>query len=279
VNKVDVTPPTITCPATQTVTLNSYCNGTLGNYISLATASDACSPTTVTQSPAAGTPANGTGTVTVTLTARDASNNTSTCSFTVNKVDVTPPTITCPPTQIVTLNSYCNGTLGDYISLATANDACSPTTVTQSPAAGTPANGTGTVTVTLTARDASNNTSTCSFTVNKVDVTPPTITCSPTQTVTLDASCNGTLGDYISLATSSDACSLTTVTQSPAAGTAANGTGSITVTLTAKDASNNTSTCSFTVNKVDVTPPTITCPATQTITLDASCEGTLGNYI
>jgi hypothetical protein len=72
VNKVDVTAPSIICPATQTVTLDASCNGTLGNYISLATANDACSPVTVTQSPAAGTPANGTGSVTVTLTARDA---------------------------------------------------------------------------------------------------------------------------------------------------------------------------------------------------------------
>jgi hypothetical protein len=105
------------------------------------------------------------------------------------------------------------------------------------------------------------------------------ITCPSNQTVTLDASCNGTLGNYIGLATVNDACSPTTVTQSPAAGTAANGTGTVTVTLTAKDASNNTSTCSFTVNKVDVTPPVITCPSNQTVTLDADCEGTLGNYI
>src|SRR5204862_219996 len=222
VNKVDVTPPTITCPATQTVTLYRIFHYTSLFRSSLATANDACSPVTVTQSPVAGTAANGTGTVTVTLTAKDASNNTSTCSFTVNKVDVTPPTITCPATQTVTLDGSCEGTLGNYIGLATANDACSPVTVTQSPVAGTAANGTGTVTVTLTAKDASNNTSTCSFTVNKVDVTPPTITCPATQTVTLDASCQGTLGNYISLATANDACSPVTVTQSPAGGTAAN---------------------------------------------------------
>jgi hypothetical protein len=204
----------------------------------------------------------GIGNIIMTLTARDASNNTNSCSFTVTKVDVTAPSIICPATQTVTLDASCNGTLGNYISLATANDACSPVTVTQSPVAGTAANGTGSITVTLTARDASNNTSTCSFTVNKVDVTAPSIICPATQTVTLDASCNGTLGNYISLATANDACSPVTVTQSPVAGTAANGTGSITVTLTARDASNNTNSCSFTVNKVDVTAPSIICPAT-----------------
>src|SRR5205814_1000409 len=206
VNKVDITPPAITCPATQTLNLTANCDALVPDYTTLATATDGCAGT-------------------VTLTAKDASNNTSTCSFTVNKVDVTPPTITCPATQTVTLNGSCEGTLGNYISLTTANDACSPVTVTQSPVAGTAANGTGTVTVTLTAKDASNNTSTCSFTVNKVDVTPPTITCPATQTVTLDASCEGTLGNYISLATANDACSPVTVTQSPIAGTAANGTG------------------------------------------------------
>src|SRR5204863_203515 len=112
-------------------TLDASCEGTLGNYIGLAIANDACSPTTVTQSPAAGSAANGTGTVTVTLTAKDASNNTSTCSFTVNKVDVTPPTITCPATQTLNLGATCTAALPDYTTLATANDACSPVTVTQ----------------------------------------------------------------------------------------------------------------------------------------------------
>src|SRR5204862_6348825 len=137
-----------------------------------------------------------------------------TFSFTVNKVDVTPPTITCPATQTVTLYRIFHYTSLFRSSLATANDACSPVTVTQSPVASTAANGTGTVTVTLTAKDASNNTSTCSFTVNKVDVTPPSITCPANITnakTSDDGTGNCTTTVTLGLPLTSDNCSGTSV--------------------------------------------------------------------
>src|SRR5690606_40528047 len=81
--------------------------------------------------------------------------------------------------------------------------------------------------------------------------------------------------DYTSLATAADNCAVASVTQSPAAGTAVNGVGTTSVTLTVTDASGNTETCTFNVDRVDTTKPTITCPATQTLVLNASCAGTL----
>src|SRR5206468_795281 len=94
VNKVDNTPPSITCPATQTLVLDASCAGTVPDYTSLATASDTCAgAVTVTQSPASGSPVSAVGSFTVTLTAHDASGNTADCTFTVNKVDNTPPSI------------------------------------------------------------------------------------------------------------------------------------------------------------------------------------------
>jgi hypothetical protein len=107
----------------------------------------------------------------------------------------------------------------NYTSLATTADNCDATvTVTQSPAAGTVI--TGTTVITLTATDDAGNTSTCTFNVVPTDTTVPTITCPGNQSVSFSASCNYTLLDYTSLATTADNCDATvTVTQSPAAGT------------------------------------------------------------
>ncbi|MCS6930060.1 MAG: HYR domain-containing protein [Saprospiraceae bacterium] len=250
VNKVDNTKPSITCPPTQTLVLNASCQATVPAY-SPASVSDNCTASpTVTQSPAAGTTVSGTGPFTVTLTATDASGNTGTCTFTVNKVDNTKPSITCPPTQTLVLNASCQATVPVYSPASVSDNCTTSPTVTQSPAAGTTVSGAGPFTVTLTATDASGNTGTCTFTVNKVDNTPPSITCPPTQTLTLNASCQATLPAYLPAAVSDNCTANPTITQSPAAGTTVVNTGPITVTLTATDASLNTVTCSFTVNKV-----------------------------
>ena len=278
VNKVDNTPPTISCPPTQTLTLGANCQATLPDYTVSAGANDNCLITTISQSPAPMTTVSGVGPMTVTLTATDASGNTATCTFTVNKQDNTPPTITCPPAQTLTLGAGCQATLPDYTGLATANDNC-PVTISQAPAPSSTVTGVGSMTVTLTATDAGGNTATCTFTVNKVDNTPPTISCPPTQTLTLGAGCQATLPNYTGLATTSDNCSTSiTVDQAPMPGTTVSGVGTMTVTLTADDGNGNTATCTFTVNKQDNTPPTISCPPTQTLTLGAGCQATLPDY-
>jgi hypothetical protein len=278
VTKVDNTPPTITCPATQTLVLGANCTATLPNYTSLATTGDNCGVQGVTQSPAAGTTVSGAGDMTVTLTVTDINGNPAECSFTVTKVDQTPPTITCPATQTLVLGANCTATLPNYTSLATTGDNCGVQGVTQSPAAGTTVSGAGDMTVTLTVTDINGNPAECSFTVTKVDNTPPTITCPATQTLVLGANCTATLPNYTSLATTGDNCGVQGVTQSPAAGTTVSGAGDMTVTLTVTDINGNPAECSFTVTKVDNTPPTITCPATQTLVLGANCTATLPNY-
>ncbi len=249
VNKVDNTPPTISCPPTQTLTLGAGCQATLPDYTGLATTNDNCPGVTVSQSPAPGSTVSGVGPMTVTLTATDASGNTATCTFTVNKVESTTLSITCPPTQNLPLNASCQANLPDYTALATVNAGCSASvTVTQSPLPGTTVSGTGTLTVTLTATDGT-NTATCTFTVNKVDNTPPTISCPPTQTLTLGAGCQATLPNYTGLATAADNCPVT-IGQAPAPGSTVGGVGSMIVTLTVTDAGGNTATCTFAVNKI-----------------------------
>lgn len=275
VNRADATPPTITCPSTQNILLNASCSGTLAGY-SPASVADNCTTPTVTQLPVSGTTVSGIGTTTVTLTANDGNGNTASCSFAVNRLDVNPPTVSCPATQTLTLGSACSVVLPAYSATA-SSDNCTPPTISQSPAASSVLTGTGTATVMLTATDVSGNTGTCSFTVNKIDTSSPTISCPSTQTIFLNASCQGILGTY-SATSVADNCGTPTVTQSPSAGTTVTGLGSTTVVLTVGDGNGNSNSCSFAVTRLDNTPPGITCPGTQTINLNASCMGTLGTY-
>jgi Concanavalin A-like lectin/glucanases superfamily/HYR domain/Secretion system C-terminal sorting domain len=132
-----------------------------------------------------------------------------------------------------------------------------------------------TQTVTLTATDVAGNTATCQFNVTSVDQSAPSINCPATQTVVLNASCEGSLGNYASLTGVADNCA-TTLTQSPASGTTVSGVGSQTVTMTVTDISGNTASCVFNVNKTDNTAPTITtCPASRIVNLDANCQITI----
>ncbi|MEN9639722.1 MAG: hypothetical protein RLZZ262_1591, partial [Bacteroidota bacterium] len=287
VNRVDNTPPSITCPAAQTLALNSSCNATLGDYRSLATKSDNCSGAaniTITQSPAVGSPVSGVGTTVVTLTATDASNNSASCTFNVNRVDNTPPSITCPTAQTLSLNSSCTATLGDYRSLATKSDNCSAAAniiITQSPAVGTTVSGVGTTVVTLTATDEANNTSSCTFNVSRVDNTPPTFLCPENQTLELNEECNYIIPDYTTLIDPSDNCTVSSdiqIEQTPGAGTVIIGSASTTIIISVIDFSNNISTCSFIVQPIDLAPPTLGCIDTQTLELGANCTATLPDY-
>ncbi|MBL6445676.1 HYR domain-containing protein, partial [Fulvivirga sp. 29W222] len=193
----------------------------------------------------------------ITLTAQDGNGNTAQCTFNVIPADNTNPVITCPSDENVSFDSSCQFILPDYTSLATASDNCSVPTVTQSPVAGTII--TTTQVITLTAQDANGNTAQCTFNVIPVDNTNPVIICPSDQNVSFDGSCQYTLPDYTGLATATDNCTITTVTQSPAAGTFISTTQVI--TLTAQDSNGNSAQCSFNVIPFDVIAPTITCPA------------------
>ncbi len=82
----DVTDPTITCPATQSLALNGSCQANLPDYTGMATGvSDNCGTPIVTQSPAIGSLQSGVGPLNVSLFATDAALNSHTCTFTVNK--------------------------------------------------------------------------------------------------------------------------------------------------------------------------------------------------
>src|SRR5690606_4063264 len=145
----------------------------------------------------------------------------------------------------------------------------------QTPLAGTTFSGTTLVTLTVT--DASGNEASTSFNLNVEDTTNPTIDAIADQMVSGGASCEGTVADYTSLAIVADNCDAApVVTPSPLAGTTFSGTTSVTLTVT--DASGNEASTSFNVNVEDTTNPTINAIADQTVSGDASCEGTVGDY-
>jgi len=280
VNKVDIIPPVITCPATQTLNLTANCNALVPDYTTLATATDGCAGTVtkVQLSPAVGSTVSAVGSFTVTLRATDANSNTSTCSFTVNKVDITPPVITCPATQTLNLTANCDALVPDYTTLATATDGCAGTVtkVQLSPAIGSTVSAVGSFTVTLRATDANSNTSTCSFTVNKVDITPPTVSAGSNQTANTS---DDDLGDCdvdvaVGAATFGDNCGGVTLSWVMTGATTDAGAGQIgthnfykgvtTIKYTSTDAVGLTATSSKTVTVTDNENPSITCPANIT---------------
>jgi VCBS repeat-containing protein len=180
VNKVDQTPPTITCPSNKTIQLGSNCSAAMPDYRSQATVGDNCTPVAsiiITQSPAPGTILSGAGTTTVTLTATDASGNNSSCTFTVTRVDQTSPTLTCQPNKTI----GCNATV--VFDNPTASDNCPGSTI-NIVSTTTTSSGTSTLhTRTWQAVDASGNLSaTCSQTITQVACTsahifPTSTTC------------------------------------------------------------------------------------------------------
>ncbi len=84
---LEPTPPSLTCPANQTLLLDETNQASLPDYSGLATASDNCpGAVQLVQAPASGSTITGTTPVTVTFTATDVSGNTATCTFDVTGV-------------------------------------------------------------------------------------------------------------------------------------------------------------------------------------------------
>ena len=176
----DNTPPTIVCPADQTLAADNNCSGQLANYVGLATdLSDNCTAVnviTINQLPLVGTVLTGHNDVeTVTLTADDGHGNTTPCTFKVTLKDITPPTITCPankhrvpPTSTAPCFAVVTGIDAVY------GDNCTATlTYTLSNATVGSGNGQasglifqpGETTVTYTVADGAQLSASCSFTV------------------------------------------------------------------------------------------------------------------
>ncbi len=270
---VDTISPTVTCPGAQMEPGDANCFATLGNYVTLASASDNCSAVfTYGQSPAPGTIFS--GTTTVTITATDEAGNSGSCTFDVSVQDVINPTITCPSNTTLPASATCSAVLPDYSGSAVVNDNCTASgnlVFTQVPAVSSTISGTQTVSLTVT--DQAGNMASCNFDVTVIDQTGPAVNCPSNQTIIADASCSGTLADYTGMITTSDNCSALanlTVQQSPASGTVINSNTAITITVT--DEASNSNSCVFNVLLQDTISPLVTCPGDQTVSIISGCQ-------
>ena len=241
---LDPTPPELTCPDDQTASADTGCMFNIPDYTGLATATDNCAVTSITQDPIAGTMVD-TGSIIITLTASDGVNIT-VCSFILSVNDITPPELTCPDDQTASADTGCMFNIPDYTGLATATDNCAVTSITQDPIAGTMVD-TGSIIITLTASDGVNIT-VCSFILSVNDTTPPELTCPVDQTVTSEGPFS--LPDYFAAgaATATDNCTdpVTVTDQIPNPGALLEN-GTYTITLTTQDESGLEDECSFTL--------------------------------
>jgi len=166
---VDVTAPVITCAANVTLSKNATCVTVLPDFAGpgQTTATDACGPVTITQSPAAGTIISaGVFSTLVVMTATDGSGNSSNCTITVQFRDIIPPVITgCPGNITVATgvgNTDCQVAV-NWIPPTVVSDNCSPVNgVTVLASTHTPGQAffAGVTTVTYTATGAAGNTTT-----------------------------------------------------------------------------------------------------------------------
>jgi gliding motility-associated-like protein len=254
VEVVDLTPPTITCPANLTGILadagKCYATGvSLGTPVT----SDNCGVANVTNDAPAQFPL---GTTTVTWTATDNSGLTATCTQTVQVVDGQAPVITCPAnlTSVPADAGVCYAT-GVSLGTPVASDNCGVPVVTNNAPAQFPL---GSTTVTWTATDAGGLFATCTQTVTVVDTQLPLITCPANITgLVPDAGKCYATGVVLGTPVTSDNCGVATVTNNAPAQFP---TGTTTVTWTVTDVNGLISTCNQTVQVSDNQPPTITCP-------------------
>ncbi|MDQ3075520.1 MAG: HYR domain-containing protein [bacterium] len=280
-NQPDQTAPQITCPPTQTVAANANCEAVLGNYASMANASDNCggTPTKTQVSPNMGTMLQ-LGSHSVTLKATDAAGNSSTCAFNVQVVDQTPPTITCPANTTINSSASACSAVFSYGTSCTDDNCGTPTlTLTSGQQSGStfPV---GTTTNVWRATDAANNSATCSFMVTVVDQIKPTIMC-PANIVQSATSNQCGANVTFSNATATDNCAIQTLVKTTGLASGSNfPVGQLNVvTYQATDNAGNTATCSFTVTVSDNTAPVITCPSNQTTVVNANCSASLPNFV
>jgi Autotransporter beta-domain/HYR domain len=254
----DTTAPAITVPADITAEATSASGATV-NYTA-PTATDAVGVTSLVSSPASGSTF-AIGTTIVTVTAKDAAGNTSQETFSVTVKDTTAPVITAP----ADITAEATSSAGAAVSFTpTATDAVGVTSLTSSPASGS-IFAIGTTPVTITAVDAAGNSSQATFNVSVEDTTPPVIT-APANIVTNTDPASATAVVAFT-PTAADAVGVTSLTSSPASGSAF-AIGTTTVTITAKDAAGNTSTETFTVTVNDNEVPVITVPADIVVNTD-----------
>ena len=265
---VDNIDPTITCPSSISVPINSSCQYPVTDLLSQVNLNDNCTSIgnlTFTQNPVAAS--TGTGLTAVLLTVQDDQGNQSTCVTLLIPDDIEAPVVTCPTPATVNNGTNCDFILPNYGSITLVLDNCSNYTITQTPLAGTTVQA-GPTLVEIEVADVAGNLVSCSFTLNVTETVNPTITC-PANIATCDPTVTYSVpifGDNCSATSSqTDLTGLTSGDDFPV--------GFTTLQYTAIDLSGNTQACSFTVEVYDF--PAVATIAEDSIGLCASTSSVL----
>lgn len=262
VTGTDTEDPVATCPPNQTIYTDASCQAIVGNYVSLATATDNCASGndfTFTQNPPAGTVI--TTNTAIQITVADMEGNTGSCSFTALAIDTLKPAVTCQVSMTLPVNSACEFSVPDLAPTVAITDNCttgSNFTFTQNPTVGSIASGITNVFITVT--DQGGNSSVCGTRIYPDDQIAPVVTCPANATIDNDVACSYLMTNYIPSVTVVESCPNYTIYQNPPAG-ATLGTGQHPVTFTVTDEMGNEGTCTFYLDIIENIPPVITfCP-------------------
>ncbi|MDX8340414.1 HYR domain-containing protein [Draconibacterium sp. IB214405] len=271
---IDTTPPTFTCPPTQTVYADANCQGAVPNLLSLISDADDNCEVTLAQSISAGTLIN--NDIPVEIKATDASGNETSCLVLIQVEDTISPTAVC---QNIERPLDMTGSV--YITAADVDggstDNCSPVSLSLDITEFT-CDDIGDNIVTLTVTDQSGNQSTCQATVTITDSIAPALDCPESQVGYADTNCEGTVPDFAATISGGGCTDGITITQTPVAGEIVP-LGETTITIVATDAQGNTDSCTTLFTVIDTTPPTFTCPPTQTVYADVNCQGTVPDLL
>ena len=252
----DTAAPVLTVPADRILDCPNIITST--NVTGVATATDSCSPATVSYTDAV---TNGCGyakTIARTWVATDECGNSVSRVQKITVRDISAPTLNVPAN--VTLECGA-ATVPAATGTATATDGCGSAVVTFNDVV-TPACGsTRVITRTWTATDLCNNVTSATQTITVRDITAPALTI-PANVI---AECGGSTAPVATgTATATDACNTPAVTYTDATTNLCGGTKIITRLWTATDVCGNSTNSAQIITVRDTTAPTFTVPASVT---------------
>lgn len=272
-NFVDITLPTITCPANVSLDVDAdTCFATFA--LPNASTADNCGIASVSENG----PNNNEypiGVTTVTFVAIDLSGNQASCQTTVTVADTIAPTIICPA-DIVQSNDAGNCSAIVTWADPIVDDNCTSYTVTYTPPSGTefPV---GDSIVVCVVEDQSGFKDTCEFLVRVIDDEDPGLQCPADTTILVPAGTLDTVINDIYLFSIGDNCTnpvdtsyyhFTGATTGGGNGIDASGTafpiGTTTVTYFGEDDASNLGSCSFEVTIEEDSILTLICAPAQT---------------
>lgn len=261
---VDQTPPSISCPASLTVTTGAM---QCGASVTFATpsATDNCGATVAQIGGIASGGFFPTGVTVQTFEATDAAGLTQQCTFTVTVTDGEDPVASCPGNIVEPNDPNACGAFVNYAPPTVADNCPGFTIVLDSGIGSGGFFPVGVTTEVYEATDPSGNTHQCSFTVTVQDVQNPVASCPAPVVVGSDAGLCSADVTYVA-ATYTDNCpggSISLLTGLGIGGTFPEGVS--TETWRATDAAGNTADCSFTVEVDDVENPMPSCPGDQAV--------------